>query len=342
MSSVATAAPPKERERVDWLDLFRGAAVLAMIETHVVNTFLAPVLREAAWFPWLNWFNGLIAPAFLFIAGYAQGMSWRANPMKPVAFGRKAKRLLGIAALGYVLHFPFTELGQHRWAEALRVGTQVDVLQCLAVTLLGVLGVQALVRVFSERRRRAAGLAVVGCLGLATIALAPYSAAWNGGPVPLAAFVNDHTGSLFPVFPWAVFVFCGVLAGAFASRQAGWMLVAAGLVKGGTLLAFDGTFSALSPAFFGERLAWVLVLAALCHWVALGWKPRAVLFAGRESLVMYAGHLLIIEGLAGTGVPHRGLGLAGVALIFAAVGALAFAVALATAKWSARRVVQAA
>ena len=139
MSSISSAAPATARKRVEWLDLFRGAAVVAMIETHVVNTFLAPGLREAAWFGWLNWFNGLIAPAFLFIAGYAQGMGWRAQPVKRGAFGRKAKRLLGIAALGYALHFPWGEIAQRRWAEALRVGTQVDVLQCLAVALLGVL-----------------------------------------------------------------------------------------------------------------------------------------------------------------------------------------------------------
>ena len=310
--------------------------MLAMMETHVVNTFLAPALREAAWFGWLNWFNGLIAPSFLFIAGYAQGMSWRAGDAKPVAFGRKAKRLLGVALLGYALHFPFTELGQNRWSEAVQVGTRADVLQCLAVTLLVVLAVQAGMRFFSAERRRAAGLAVVACLGIATVALAPYSAAWGGGPVPLAAFVNDRTGSLFPVFPWAAFVFFGVLAGAFATRQAGWMLVAAGVAKGVAHLAGDGTFSVLSAAFFCERLAWVLALAVLGHWVARGWRPRAVMFAGRESLVMYAGHLVIIEGVAGMGAPRGGLGLAGVAPVFAAVVALTFAVALARAKWRAR------
>jgi hypothetical protein len=40
-----------------------------MIETHVVNTFLSTALRAANWFPILNYLNGLVAPAFLFIAG---------------------------------------------------------------------------------------------------------------------------------------------------------------------------------------------------------------------------------------------------------------------------------
>ena len=336
MSAVAPTIPQKNRERVDWLDLFRGAAVLAMIETHVVNTFLAPRLREAAWFGWLNWFNGLIAPAFLFIAGYALGMSWRAGAAKPVAFARKAKRLLGVAALGYALHFPFAELGQHRWADALRTGTQVDVLQCLAVALLGVLGVQALCGALSEKWRSAGRLAVLSGLAMGTVLLAPPSEHWSGGPVPIAAFVNDRTGSLFPLFPWAAFVFCGALAGIFSARHAGWLLVAAGLVKGVALLADDGVFSALSPAFFCARLAWVLALAAGCQWIARGWKPRGILVAGRESLVMYAGHLLIIAWSVQAGVPRGGFGWAGSAMIFAGVLAMTATAAFAKAKWSAR------
>ncbi len=317
--------------------MFRGAAVLAMIETHVVNTFLAPTLREAVWFPWLNWFNGLVAPAFLFIAGYALGMSWRAGAGKRVDFARKAKRLLGVAALGYALHFPFAEIAQHRWAAALLTGTQVDVLQCLAAALFCVLGVQALCGVLAEKWRSAGRLAVMAALAVGTVLLAPGSAHWSGGPGPLAAFVNDRTGSLFPLFPWAAFVFCGALAGAFASRHAGWLLVAAGGVKWCALLASDGTFSALSAAFFCARLAWVLALAALCQWIAREWKPRGVLFAGRESLVMYAAHLLVIEWTVQAGVPRGGFGLGGAALLFAAVLATTFAVAFGKAKWSARR-----
>src|SRR6187431_1327440 len=87
MADATTLPSRKKPARVLWLDVFRGAAVVAMIEAHVVNTFLAPALRQTEWFAWLNWFNGLVAPSFLFIAGWAQGMSWSAGAGKPVAFG---------------------------------------------------------------------------------------------------------------------------------------------------------------------------------------------------------------------------------------------------------------
>ena len=331
MSFAAPAVVPAKPGRVAWLDLFRGVAVLAMIETHVVNTFLAPGLRETVWFGWLNRCNGLVAPAFLFIAGYALGMGWRSPARGPV-LTRKTKRLLGVAALGYALHFPFAELGQQRWAEALRTGTQVDVLPCLAAALLAALGVQWLAGKWGQ----GAGLAALFGLALAVVRWAPASAEWSVGAVPLDAFLNTRTGSLFPLFPWAAFVFFGVLAGACATSHVAWMLMAAAVVKGCALLADNGTFSVLSPAFFCERFAGVLVLAVIGHGVARGWKPGGVLVAGRESLVMYAAHLLIIEWIALAGMPRGGLGLGGVVLVFAAVLALTFAVAWAKTKWTGR------
>ncbi len=149
---VPGAPPPGRRERLVWIDLFRGAAVLVMIETHVVNTFLLSILRDWNWFSVLNYVNGLVAPSFLFIAGFVQGMERGASPDKPVQFARRAGHLLGILLLAYALHFPWRELGQHRWDAAVRVGTQEDVLQCIAASLGVLLGVAWLAKQIGGRR----------------------------------------------------------------------------------------------------------------------------------------------------------------------------------------------
>jgi len=132
--------------RLLWLDGFRGAAVLLMIETHVVNTFLARNLRDPAWFGWLNYMNGIVAPSFLFIAGFAVGLAMRGGSGRPVAFGRRAIRLSGILALGYALHFPLIELSRGQWEKAWIAGTQVDVLPCIAVALAVLTGAQWITR----------------------------------------------------------------------------------------------------------------------------------------------------------------------------------------------------
>ncbi len=314
--------------RLSWLDFFRGLAVLVMIEAHVCNTFLATGVRESDWFPLLNYINGLVAPSFLFIAGFVQGREGRVSPGKPINYRLRARRLVGIVLLGYALHFPFAELAQHRWADALRVGTQFDVLQCLAVSL-GVL--LAISWVIDQRRgpeldadasvwvRRSGWWMSVVVLAGCSVLAAPYLQSGSGGPIPLRALVNQTTGSLFPLLPWMGFVLFGALVGAWPRRPLHERAV--GLLSLAALAwTFRGAeFSAVSPAFFLERAAWVLVLAAVCEWCAERPLPGLILFAGRNSLTLYVVHLVLITTLVGLGVPAAGLSLAWALALLAVV-----------------------
>jgi uncharacterized membrane protein len=321
------ADPAHRRERMQWLDLFRGAAVLVMIETHVVNTFLAAALRENAWFALLNYVNGLVAPSFLFIAGFVLGWERRTSPGKPVNYARRASRLLGIAALGYALHFPFVELVQHRWADALRVGTQFDVLQCLAASLGLLLGLAWLATKLPRVCRDAVWWGGVVALAIVAVVGAPMVTAWTGGPVWLRAAVNQSTHSLFPLFPWAGFVLLGALAGAWPERPAHER--AAGMI-GLAVLAWvcrGISYSAQSPAFLLERAAWVLALAAFWEWSVRRRTPTVLLFAGQHSLKLYVGHLILITAAVAVGMPSAAFGLSSVLALLAAVGTASFGVA---------------
>jgi len=325
---VSTDAPPaRRRPRLAWLDFFRGAAVLVMIETHVINTFLAAGLREGGWFPLLNYANGLVAPSFLFIAGFVQGIERRTSPGKPINFQRCASRLLGIVALGYALHFPVAELATHRWADALRVGTQVDVLQCLAIGLGFLLGLTWWVQRFAGRQSEAIWWGGVAVLAIASVLGAPLAQGWMGAPMALRAWFNGTTGSLFPLFPWIGFVFLGALMGAWPERPVAER--AAGIV-GIAVLAWacrGPTFSAFSPAFFLERAAWVLALAAICEWSARRPLPAMFLYAGKHSLKLYVAHLALITTLVVAGVPVLVSGVPVVLALLAGVGAVSLGVA---------------
>ena len=324
-------------------------AVLVMIETHVVNTFLATAVRAEGWFAVLNYINGLVAPSFLFIAGFVQGMERGATPEKPVKFARRARQLLGLIFIAYALHFPWTELGQHRWDAALRVGTQVDVLQCIAVSLGLLLGITWLAQKFGGRRGQQVwwmGLTVLLAL---FVFIAPFAAEWNGFPIPLQAWVNRSTGSWFPLFSWAGFVFFGAMSGAvyaYARRpsEAGGeadavaqlpilhplrfgrpstsVLFITPLPLGVVVWTFLGaaSYSPASPASFFSRVAWVLVLAAFCELFASQKRPALALFAGKHSLTLYVVHLVLISTLAGWGVPTNAISLPGVVAMMAGIG----------------------
>jgi len=296
-----------------------------MIETHVVNTFMASGLRESAWFPLLNYVNGLVAPSFLFVAGFVYGWERRISPNKPVNYRRRASRLLTIGALGYALHFPSIELAGHRWADALRAGTQFDVLPCLALSLGLLLGVTWLAERM-ERLSRAAWWIGVVLLAATAVLGAPFVTSWTAGPVPLRALVNQTTGSLFPLLPWTGFVLLGALAGAWLQRPIHER--ATGMI-GLAVLAWSCRsviFSPVSPSFFLERAAWVLALAAVCEWSARRSLPPLILFAGKHSLTLYVTHLVLIGALAGIGVP-AGLSPAATLAVLAVVAGGSFAVA---------------
>lgn len=318
--------PARQPRRLAWLDFFRGLAVLVMIETHVVNTFLASGLREGGWFPLLNYVNGIVAPSFLFIAGFVQGMERRNAPGKPINYARRAWRLLGIAALGYAMHFPVDAVLQHRWSEALRIGSQVDVLQCLALGLGLLLGLSWLKEKFAGQIRGAWSLGVAA-LAILVVLGAPLAQTWTGGPLAVRAWVNASTGSLFPLFPWIGFVFLGALMGAWPRRPAPER--AAGII-GLFVVAWacrGSDFSAVSPSFFLERAVWVLALAVVCEWSARRPLPAVVTYAGKHSLKFYVVHLALITALAGAGMPALSLRWPETMALLAGVGAVSFGAA---------------
>ncbi|HLB00719.1 MAG TPA: heparan-alpha-glucosaminide N-acetyltransferase domain-containing protein, partial [Bacteroidota bacterium] len=76
----ASALTPRDGKpgRYPFIDVLRGLAVVLMIETHTVNALLAPGGADGAFGSVLTFFNGLVAPAFLFCAGLGFAVAlWR-------------------------------------------------------------------------------------------------------------------------------------------------------------------------------------------------------------------------------------------------------------------------
>ena len=133
----------KEKVRYTFIDLLRGWAILIMIEVHVFNAFLLPELKQTDWFDVLTFINGLVAPAFLFVSGFAFAVSSNSklDEMRKLKFSfwKKLWRYISIILIGYVLHLPFITLSKiinHATPEQLQQFFAVDVLQCIGVGLL--------------------------------------------------------------------------------------------------------------------------------------------------------------------------------------------------------------
>jgi len=303
------------KKRFTFIDLLKGWALLVMIEVHVVNAFIKPELTDAFWFSILNFINGLVAPSFTFISGFAFVISSKNNLEEMRKFGKKfwkkTGRILLLFVVGYSLHMPeFSYLNIVRYAspESLVKWCNADVLQCIAFSLIVI---------FTARLAIKQDKAFNGFIFISTIVIMLISPiVWKIDfarfmPMPIACYFNEMHGSFFPLFPWMGFLFAGASACIlymkyrssereeyFINKS---MLISVIAVIGATIALFflkkQGSFEIKpDPFFFIQRLA--IVLFAL----GLSWKyvkhfgehASFVTDVSRESLIVYFLHLQII------------------------------------------------
>ena len=209
--SVMTA----EKKRFYFIDQFRGWAVLFMIETHVLNAFLNANLRSSLSYKALDFINGLVAPAFLFIAGFAFAIvavrKWDHYLRLGRPFWQQFRRLLFVWLVGYLLHVPGFSLSRLvaalRWQQP-NVFWGVDVLHCIAFSLLLMLLLIPLLR----RQKIFFIFLALAALAMVLLTRLVYSldiAALL--PAALAGYIKRVPGSQFPLFPWLAYVWLGAL-----------------------------------------------------------------------------------------------------------------------------------
>jgi uncharacterized membrane protein len=315
----------EEKKRYYFIDQFRGWAVLFMVETHVVNTFLHYGLRSTLAYKALDFFNGLIAPAFLFIAGFSFAIvaarKWDDFLHPGKVFWKQFLRCLQILLVGYLLHVPRFSL--HYLSRILRWNARnnfwgVDVLHAIALSLL-------LLLLFIPLWRRkeyyftflAMAALVVSLLTPLLMAL-PIEAIL---PPAFSGYLKRLPNSQFPLFPWMAYAWLGAGVSRLwqearrfqAEARFFRLLFAAGasLVAVFIIIAFQpfapvamGSFSPARPLFFFLKLGLVVMLLSLLWWLEQkkGERPVLVTRVGQESLLAYAFHIVVIFG--GFSGPH--------------------------------------
>ena len=316
-------------QRIRFVDVHRGLAVLVMIEAHVVNGLLLAASRETWWFKGLDFLNGLVAPSFLLISGFAFALASDRKLDDFLHFRsslfRTVQRIALIWILGYALHvsyFSYRKLMSYSTAQDWTTLFQSDILHCIGFGLFVLI---LLVLIFRKRAYFEPSLEI---LAVSFIAATPII--WNSSfPQQLPVFLREYftikEASVFPVFPWAAFLFIGGTIGfryidarRSESEQA-FMLkllkVACGLIVLGIisrLSGFDeailGTWMKGSPGFLFPRIGLVMLVAAVLWYFiernAAAKRPSRLVhsleMAGQESLFIYVAHLVVIYGSAPT------------------------------------------
>lgn len=315
---VAAATPTTTAQRVVFVDLSRALAVVFMIQGHAIDALLAPVYRQGTLYDTWLFLRGLTSCLFLTLSGFAFSIAtvrhWPAHVTWGAAPLRRIRRFGFFVLLGYGLHYPVSHLPELATIDeaAWRYFLQVDVLQCIGVSLILLQLLVGLVR-----RPAPFGFA---CLALAAVIVPATPLVWRldwprGVPVLVAAYLSPATGSIFPLFPWTAFPLLGAALGqlyahwgaAHLGRFENRVLLAGGAAAmvTGLVLArlpyqpFGPTeFWKNSPNLFLIRAGCVLlILGAVAHLSRhRGPMPRFVGGLAQESLTIYFLHLCVLYG----------------------------------------------
>jgi len=298
------AQPDSLGRRELYLDAFRGLMALVMVQGHVMDTLLTRAALAEPWYVWQQMLHGSTAPGFLFASGFVAGLP-RA-PLSLRAGLRRARRLLFVLAVAYYLHLPYFSLWKTLGASTAAERAALlacDALQVIAATQLFVLLLQSLAR--------RSWTAWAGGLALAIVAVTPL--VWHSGiasrlPEAIAPWLDEATGSRFPVFPFSAFVLVGSLAGAgighAPAQRRHRIEIAAGagllLLGGGMALVLRGSvdFWGASPAYVLVRLGGLLLLLRVVEAAATRAVPgiQALALLGHETLLVYVLHLTLLFG----------------------------------------------
>lgn len=302
--------------RLCFLDLFRGAFALLMLEGHTFRALLHPALKESGLFQYHEIIHSLPGPAFLFASGVAfSNVTFRYWDSYKHWSKRSRNRLLRLTALllfGYLLHVPYPSLRRILWEsspEQISYLLNTDILQCIAIG--GIL--LQLIVFLTPKPKWLFNIALLGSIGVA-LATALIWAVSNEMPLWPGTILVGNWGSVFPLFPYIGFQLAGAAWGGFyalacsRNRESAFLLktfrFSAALAAFSLLAAFIplpaiySDFWSTSPLFLSLRVGLLGLLAVgfrCAESFALPYLNTLLVF-GRESLLVYTSHLLLLYG----------------------------------------------
>jgi uncharacterized membrane protein len=316
MTALATS-----KTRLLHIDWMRGLAVVIMIQTHTIDSWLVPALKGGWLFRYSQLLGSFPAPCFLFLAGLSAALGYgkvdRDVRPAPVKLWLSARR--GLEILGLALLFRLQEFVQWTSWSGWRDFFKVDILNTIGVSLM-LLGL-----LFFAVRRDAARLALLAALTIAVSLATPAVWSWPWlGKMPWALknyLIGTFTSGHFPLFPWFGFAPAGAIVGLSIKKWKGdqrmMAPMSAGLIVSGICLilisigilhsvphAANWSFWHNSPEYFFIRTGILLATLGLCYFLCLPFNSERFSFMrlfGRHSLLVYWVHIDLVYGrLLGT------------------------------------------
>ena len=309
-----------DRERLTFIDVLRGYAILMMLQGHTVNVVLAEKWKETSYPVFAVWYylTGLTAPTFLFAAGFIFAfLMARGEVQGGQRLKKGVKRCGSLMVIGWVFHMKppfFKSLFGGDFTVVGELLGKSHVLHVIGLSLLMVIGLWLLA---GRRGQRFVVFAVIG--GQLAFLLGPLLAAWSGSdPIwlrPLGTFLSKQN-AYFPLYPWSGHALHGAAVGVllwetkwYRSTKFFGLLA----LSGWMVMALTGLMPEASRAYYwrgGEVLILLGLVGFVCHflqqkdWISF-WPVQVVARCGQETLTIFCLHCIALYGVwFGFGLSH--------------------------------------
>ena len=300
----------KETQRIILLDLLRAIAVIMMLLGHTIHTLLETSYSDSTSVIFQSWIfiRGLTAPVFIFSSGLIftylllqKPLSYQNNPR----IRKGIVRGITLILIGYLLRYPkinifkLAESSNEQWLTFFTV----DVLHLIGVGLLLILALAY----FAYYVRIDLSLFYF-LFVLVVLFTAPFinSLGWGNTFIPIASYFTFEFGSIFPLFPYLLYVFLGAVFGVYFSKDNSlikiflFMLFILGLGLSIILLVLILSNYFGIDLFFGSliKIGIVLVLFSTLGLLTRNVDsiPNYLRSLARNSLWIYVIHLVILYG----------------------------------------------
>ncbi|MEL6916362.1 MAG: acyltransferase family protein [Bacteroidota bacterium] len=301
--------------RLYFVDAMRAWAILMMLQGHFVDGLLDNAFRDGSHLPYAIWqyFRGITAPVFFTVSGFIFTYLLIKVPQSGLHNPRVkkgVKRGLQLLFIGYLLRSNLFGLLSGEIYPSFYL---VDVLHCIGLSILGIIGIYLLTH---DKKKFWFPLVLVAITCLLFV-FEPYYKGLSHAYLPqgIANYLTKANGSVFTIFPWFGYASFGAFLSILFTRYKNFkQLYPVAIVTAATLGVFliflsSDVFLALTrltgiqlfaDVYFNNylfiRLGDVFVVFALFMLFRQFLTNSTVLKIGQSTLSIYIIHFIVLYG----------------------------------------------
>lgn len=293
----------------------RAWAILMMLQGHFIDGLLDNAFRDNsnAVFGIWKYFRGITAPVFFTVSGFIFTYLLIRVPQKGLENPRVKKgikRGLQLLVIGYLLRMNLFGLFKGEIYDSFYF---VDVLHCIGLSILGIIGVYLLTQ---HRKKFLFPMVLVGITVLLFV-FEPIYKTFTYGLLPdaIANYFTRANGSVFTIIPWFGYAAFGGFLSILFKRFANYkylypVAISLSIVIGATLIFFSSDFfvalsrltdiQLFADIFFNNylfiRLGDVFLVFAVFMLFRSLMTNKTLLKIGSSTLSIYVIHFIILYG----------------------------------------------